>query len=472
MTIPSIMGSDLDYTEAINLAELTERGEQLFAARSNVDICTRYNTLFPQDEWRAVHAIHNGLLNVGVLILQQVHTPQFVILCHHDEPIDDRSLLSNIASTVTMGRRFSMPSFSMANISPGDWWPKGEQSQQSHAASYEALPGEAMLLADAKVYQPWLTAWEAVQTELDLFFKTLAGLTFVQPLVDELGQIVAAPHQMFRTAMGTALRIRFGEEAGEEMEQLLLQPAVPQEEQRASTPPNRLAGQPIAISPEVRQMEAETPTVWSIPESGLQLSITGHGAGGPIAVLSALHVRRDWEARLDFPLVQLKLYTFGSPKIGNHAFVTFHNRLLQGCSFRVQNLLDAKTFGPPDETPLPYSLPNPLPIRLPAMEKLGTGWMSYEHVGEPFVHPGIGNAPSPFNFLQGLKPPMSPFSHDPAGYKALLADAQHQSRLFSVPLQQMQEQLDEQKDQLSTQLQSMAVRAQSQVTALLSNWTK
>jgi len=476
MAIPSIVANDFNYAEAIKLAELVERGEQIFADRSNAEICARYNALFQQDDWSAVYAIHNGLLNVGALILQHARTSEFVILSHYAEPIDDSSFFSHITSTFTMGKQLSI-----STLSPSNWWPVQKQSQQTPAICYAALPGEAVPPAtDAKVYQPWLTAWEALQTELDLFFKTLAGLTFVQPLVDELSQVMAAPHHLFRAAMGAALRVRFGAEAGKKLELLLVQLAEPAAGEpttsttsTTSTTPSALqATSPIAISPEALQLEEDTPAEWRIPESGLQLSIAGHGAGGPLAVLAALHTRRVWEARLDFPLIQLKLYTFGSPKVGNHAFANYHNRLLQDVSFRVQNLLDAKTFGPPDETPFPYTPLNPLPIRLPAIDKLGSGWLSYEHVGEPFTHPGIGNAPAPFNFAEGIKPPLLPFSHDPAGYKALLRDAQQQAQFFSMPINQIRQQFDEQKEQLSTQFQALATRAQSQVTTLLRNWSK
>src|SRR5262249_32556583 len=134
---------------------------------------------------------------------------------------------------------------------------------------------------------------------------------------------------------------------------------------------------------------------------GFALYVTGHGAGGCVAALAAFHLLRTWGAQLDFPTFQLKVYTFGSPKLGNRAFVASYDQQMKGISYRVQNLLDGATYEPVSQAPFPYSLQ----ALLPGVDYVRQGnhyFTTYEHVGELWALPGIGCSPQNFHIAQEL----------------------------------------------------------------------
>ena len=65
------------------------------------------------------------------------------------------------------------------------------------------------------------------------------------------------------------------------------------------------------------------------------------------------------------------------------------------------------------------------------------------------------------NFALGVKPMIMPFTHDPAGYKALLMDAQAQYKAISEPVQAMTERFEENKERFSAMLKMGTMQAQA-----------
>ena len=71
-----------------------------------------------------------------------------------------------------------------------------------------------------------------------------------------------------------------------------------------------------------------------------QIYVTGHSLGGAIATLAAYDIAQD------YPSHRVVLYTFGSPRVGNHSFRHIFNRAVPVC-WRIVNELDGVTRVPP-----------------------------------------------------------------------------------------------------------------------------
>ncbi len=78
---------------------------------------------------------------------------------------------------------------------------------------------------------------------------------------------------------------------------------------------------------------------------GRSLYVAGHSLGAAIATLAILDIVSSTPFRTPF------LYTYGSPRVGDHAFAAEYNRMMGGRSFRVANTSD-----------LIVSMPLPVPF--------------------------------------------------------------------------------------------------------------
>lgn len=479
----------LDFTEAIQMAELTEQANQIVEQDSPLELGAHYNSLHSAGAWRAVHVVRSADGKTWALILQRGTAARFAVVCGHagiDEIVDpvSEALMSNAAPMVSSSSghhtipvintptesnallfQLGLDQFSIEKL-----WGALQKWTDSYAAPYQAMHSEPVPPPqNAKVFQPWLTACEAVQDEIDLFFKSLSGLKFVQRHFEHTlynpGRQAAQ-----QAAIGAALRIRFGADTGLEMLGAL--------EQGAST--DAVTPAPMTIPAELLAKEESATAIWRVPETGFTITFTGHGTGGAIASLLALYAKRSWESDLDFPLFQCEMYTFGSPKVGNRAFVDYFNQLLPDRSHQVLNLLDVLIYGPYDETPLPTMLRKmlPKPVSLHTFNpdvlnwgnqlginsilgQLNEQWVGYQHIDTRFFHLGFGKAPVKFNLPLSISPLAVPFEHDPAGYKALLFDAQAQYNAISGPVQGATEYLEKGREQVSSMVQAGAEQAQT-----------
>jgi hypothetical protein len=174
----------------------------------------------------------------------------------------------------------------------------------------------------------------------------------------------------------------------------------------------------------------------------LELFLTGHGAGGCLAALCALYLKRRWESRIDFPFFNLKMYSFGAPRLGNRIFVDYYTQQLKGFSYCVQNLLDGATYEPAVTAPFPYNLQ----LLLPGVDYVRNGdnyHMAYAQIGELIPLVGVGNAKQIFHFKGPFQSLMvAPFAHGPEGYKQMLVEARQQRETYWKPVQQVVEKVD------------------------------
>lgn len=74
----------------------------------------------------------------------------------------------------------------------------------------------------------------------------------------------------------------------------------------------------------------------------LPLFITGHSLGGAVAMLTAADLALD----NSFPGRQIRVYTYGSPRVGDPTFTETYSRLV-GQTYRVVNLADTVPMTPP-----------------------------------------------------------------------------------------------------------------------------
>lgn len=173
----------------------------------------------------------------------------------------------------------------------------------------------------------------------------------------------------------------------------------------------------------------------SLQLNELEVYLTGHGASGCLAALCAIYLKRRWESRIDFPFFNLKLYSFGAPRLGNRLFVDYYNGQMKGFSYCVQNLLDGATYEPAVTAPFPYNLQ----LLLPGVDYVRNGddyHMAYAQIGEVIPLVGVGNARQLFHFkgpFQSLM--LAPFAHGPEGYKQMLTAAQQQRDTYWKPVQ-------------------------------------
>lgn len=201
---------------------------------------------------------------------------------------------------------------------------------------------------------------------------------------------------------------------------------------------------------------------WSAPTE-MEIYSSGHGAGGCLAALCALYLKRSWESRLDFPFFNLKMINFGSPKLGNKAFVDYYATHLKEYSYRVQNLLDGATYEPSQSVPFPYNLQ----LRLPGVDYVRDGdvyYMTYEHVGEPYLLGGIGTSSSDYHF-RGLlsSTAIVPFAHSAAGYKQMLIETRKLQETYWKPIQRLAAGVKKQRKQVVDAFQKQKAEAQKTV---------
>jgi hypothetical protein len=126
-------------------------------------------------------------------------------------------------------------------------------------------------------------------------------------------------------------------------------------------------------------------------------------------------------------------------------------------------------YGPLDEISLPGPLtsafPNPVSFHTlntdifnlrerfgvdAALGRWSDNWVTYQHVNTAFCHPGVGNPSNRRNLPQSIASLVTPFDHDPTGYKAMLIDAQVQYEAGSNLVEEAAAQFEKGRQQLAT----------------------
>lgn len=376
MNLPEHITTGFDFDEAIVLAELCERAEQIFAPEAAGNVRDRYEALNKDQPWQFAHAIDST--NIRALIVQRDSRKQYAVVFWMPA-----SQLAPASAPTAEPANLVAQVIQVINL-PSNATAKGNHAEPDKPRSvvYPALPDElAPPDPGVRVHPGWLQPFEACKDQIERFFSDLIG-------------------------------------AG--------------------------AG------------DAEAPT-----PNEFEIYVTGHGAAGCVAALCVLYLKRRWEARIDFPFFNLKMINFGSPKIGNKAFVDYYNKHMQGFSYRVQNLLDGATYEPATGAPLLYNLQ----LLLPGVDYVRRGdeyYLAYQHIGEASTFAGVGNPKHDFNgpFRSTV---LLPFSHTAAGYKQMLVKARTFQETYWKPVQQVAATIEKQHRRLISAVQKQDAEIQKAI---------
>lgn len=376
MNLPMHIASGFDFDEAIEMAELCRRVQQMFA-HEGINAEDLYNSLYREDLWHFVHIVRNQQTAGAALIVKRADTNQYAIAFRAEtapaqEPVPTHAAISDNTQEIPI---LNLDLDAESNqVTPAPAPAAHEEANRS--VDYPCLMGELTPpILGARVHQAWLATFTPLQDEIESFFN------------------------------GLALSNR----------------------------------------------------------SELEIYVTGHGVGGCLAVFCVLHLKRTWETQIDFPFFNLKMYSFGSPKIGNQAFVEYYNRQMKGFSYRVQNMLDGLTYAPSVKAPF---LSN-LQLMLPGIDYVRQGdkfYMAYEHVGEVYPLPGLGNPKLNFNAHASFTPVFPlPFAHNPDGYKEMLLEARKYHDGFWQPTRKLFETFKQQREQLAGAFKKQTAELQKTV---------
>jgi len=187
-------------------------------------------------------------------------------------------------------------------------------------------------------------------------------------------------------------------------------------------------------------------------KSPVELYVAGHSLGGAMASLCALDLRRCLGSVENSGFV-VKVYTIGSPKIGNIHFANYYNQQIgEGMSYRVENLLDIGPHFPPE-------IPFPLSVLVPNGMRIGSFYLgNCVGVGEAHAVIGLGSQGvsvdfgGVFELLGGI-----PFPHSFETYIQLLEEQQQQLKQLWRPIQNVlggliSEQLQEQTQEIRQEM--------------------
>jgi hypothetical protein len=384
MNLPEHITTGFDIDEAIGLAELCQRAEQVFAPGAAGNAKERYDALYPNQPWRLAHAIDAA--NTRALIMHREGRKQYAVVFWMPAsqvapasapPAEAANLAAQVVKVI------NLPSNARA------------KPDKLRSVAYPPLTDElAPPDLGVRVHQGWLEHFDACKAQIELFFSGVIGA-------------------------GTSDLIGAGANGA------------------ASSAPNEF-----------------------------EIYVTGHGAAGCVAALCVLYLKRRWEARIDFPFFSLKMVNFGSPKIGNKAFVDYYNKHMHDFSYRVQNLLDGATYEPATVAPLLYNLQ----LLLPGVDYVRSGddfYMAYQHIGSACTFAGVGNPERDFNgpFRSTL---LLPFSHGPAGYKDMLVEARAFQETYWKPVQRVATTIDKQRRQLISTVQKQGAELQKAIETMRS----
>lgn len=477
MTLPTHITNGFHLDEAIAMIDLCRRTHELFTHAPTVvappgqsavvtDWRAPYGALY-QDKWHYVHAFSDAASGLQVLLTKKANQQQYAIAFVGPPAANpthrastDRSgqpLVQEIA--ITRGDSGAPPAAATAQTSEYLGALTTGMPTTHESVLYPPLAAEQETPpAGARVHGPWYAIFARVQRDIEIFFDILVNPKFARPLLLDLihGKPEEKPAKM--AAIGAAITVRHNQASGAQVVQVLsetLQQISSGQKEPSSVALDEIIAQTIGEQPIMADLTA-----------GLDLYSTGHGVGGCLAALCALQLKRKWETRIDFPNFAIKMYNFGSPKIGNRAFVDYYNQLMGGYSYRIQNLLDGATYEPQSQAPFPYNLQ----LLLPGTDYVRQGetyYLVYAHIDEARLFSGWGKTSFTFNFMGANRPFLPlPFAHNPEGYQELLIDARdHQAPLQKL-LPPFVEQFSEQSYRLYAKWQERGLKLQQ----LMQQW--
>ena len=372
MKIPKKMREGFSWDEALFLAELSKQAYEVFQYKTSVEgteLKELYQLLYPNCDWTLVHPISNSDTNIRGLILKKNTTHQYAIVFR--------------GSIVTEDGILEMTDFAT--------------DLQWELVKYSPTTSQKI-----RVVRGFLEAYESVTDQISFFFKTLVG-TIQKEDIASMNQLTPERRLVCLGAIADAGAVRLGADFAQNIRDSLFQGL-----KREGMSSYNGYGTTTTLEQSLTSLAPVS--------HRLEVYLGGHSLGGSLANLCILSLRN----KFDPDRLSLKLYSFGTPKIGNPFFVEYYNgQIGKGFSHRVENALDSAPKSP-------FPLPFPLNLLMGGGVRVGEVYLgNYEGVGDPHIIIGLGSQNVSLNFggamefLGGI-----PFPHSFDTYIQLLEEQQ------------------------------------------------
>ncbi|MBC6477314.1 MAG: cyclic nucleotide-binding domain-containing protein [Hormoscilla sp. GM7CHS1pb] len=383
MNLPKKMRSEFSWDEAIFLAKLSKEVYEVFQQKKSLEgteLLELYNLLYPKEDWALVHIISNNDTNIRGLIFKHQSYHQYAVV-FRGSILTENGLL--------------------------------ELTDMATDVQWELVKYAATNSPKNRAVQGFLAAYESVADQIKIFFKTLTGQLEAEDF-QELKQLNIERRLACVGAIADAGAVRLGASFGQQVRESIFQGLKNQgiSSKSSSNTSNNTNNNGVKSTLDLEQSLIDLGPVTSC----LEVYVTGHSLGGCLANLCALSLKQQIKNDRLHP----KVYTFGTPKVGNQFFADYYDREIgRGFSYRVENSLDMSP-----RIPLP--LPFPLNLITGSGIRVGEFYLGdYAGVGEVHTVTGLGSQGVSLNFggalefLGGI-----PFPHSFDTYIQLLEQQQ------------------------------------------------
>jgi len=383
VNLPKKMRSEFSWDEAIFLAKLSKEVYEVFQQKKSLEgteLLELYNLLYPKEDWALVHIISNNDTNIRGLIFKHQSYHQYAVV-FRGSILTENGLL--------------------------------ELTDMATDVQWELVKYAATNSPKNRAVQGFLAAYESVADQIKIFFKTLTGQLEAEDF-QELKQLNIERRLACVGAIADAGAVRLGASFGQQVRESIFQGLKNQgiSSKSSSNTSNNTNNNGVKSTLDLEQSLIDLGPVTSC----LEVYVTGHSLGGCLANLCALSLKQQIKNDRLHP----KVYTFGTPKVGNQFFADYYDREIgRGFSYRVENSLDMSP-----RIPLP--LPFPLNLITGSGIRVGEFYLGdYAGVGEVHTVTGLGSQGVSLNFggalefLGGI-----PFPHSFDTYIQLLEQQQ------------------------------------------------
>lgn len=410
------MKKGFNFDEAILMAKFAKQVYEIFQYDDgNVDdseLKDIYNSINRNQGWKFVHSIRNDETNARGLIAKNKSAGHQYTIAMRGSIITDRGALE------------------LSDLFVSD-------------ANVELINYGSMTDQRIKVSKGFYEVYTSVSDQVRMFFKTLTGRLTEKDfsridLMSPEGKFACA------TALADAGSIRLEDAEFDRQVQRLISEAVEDGE----------IGNDGDVEKIIDFVKEKVLAIESLKNS-VEVYVAGHSMGGAMASLCALDLRRCL-GNADNQGLGIKVYTIGSPKIGNIHFANYYNQQIgEGMSYRVENFFDIVPQTPPE-------IPFPLSVLVPNGLRIGSFYLgNCVGVGESHGVMGLGSQGVSVDFggalelLGGL-----PFPHSFDTYIQLLEEQQKQLKEWLRPIKNIlgsliQEQLQEQTQEIKQELEDL-----------------
>ena len=378
--------SGFDFQEALLLATFSQQAYEIFkyddGTIDDIELRGVYNSIYKNQDWKFAHSIRSDAQSIRGFIVKKEGFEQYSVVIQ--------------GSVMSDGKAFDLTD--AVNVMKWD------------LVDYGSVTNKRI-----KILGIVEESLNAVWDEIDIFFKVILGKLKEK----DFTKIYEMSHErQFAciTAMADAGQYRLGEDFFISCRELIEEALE-----------DGIIGNDDDL---VKILDFQKKRLLSLEkvDETIDVYVTGHSLGAAVALLCIL------ELKAHFPLdMILKLYSVGTPKIGNQEFADYYKtKIGKGMSYRIHNILDPIASSPP-------SPPFPLDALVGNGLRIGDFYIgNLAHSGEDYTVMGLGSQGVSLDFggaislFGGI-----PFPHSPDTYIQLLEEEQEKWENWSRPLENM-----------------------------------